>query len=105
MKKIESILEKFNNDDKSLYEDRLAQAQKEIWEVVKKALPNPKQGIKFHSGRLNSELSPHSPKDNQKVGYNKSLADTQENLKKLFEEEIMTTNLELSQKLYEAGVK
>ena len=46
-----------------------------------KSLPNfpkPKEGIKFHSGRQNSELSAFSPTDNQKVGYNACLSEVGE---------------------------
>ena len=33
------------------------------------------QGIKFHSGRQNSELSAYSPTDNQKVGRNQLITE------------------------------
>lgn len=34
--------------------------------------PKEKQGIKFHSGRQNSDISEYSPTDNQKIGFNQA---------------------------------
>lgn len=40
---------------------------------IKRLLPEQKQGIKFHSGRQNSEIGAYSPKDNWKLGFNEAI--------------------------------
>jgi hypothetical protein len=57
-------------------EDYPIKARQQILTWIKEEImPKEKQGIKFHSGRQNSEMSAYSPTDNQKVGYNRCIAD------------------------------
>ena len=47
--------------------EEVAQALASLQQVL---VPEGKQGIKCHTGRIGSELSEYSPTDNQKVGWN-----------------------------------
>ncbi len=74
--KISKILEDFNNDDKHIYEDRLEIHSSSLTTLIIKWLESKrKKGIKFLSGRQNSELSAYSPTDNQKVGRNQLITE------------------------------
>ena len=68
----EHIHEDLRKEDGEVYiaDFDIDQALQAILTEIKGSLPEKKQGIKFHSGRQNSELSAYSPKDNQKIGYN-----------------------------------
>lgn len=67
-KSVRDELRKHTNVPNNDYEPIL-KALREIVESKRK------QGITFHDGRQNSELSAYSPTDNQKVGYNLAISE------------------------------
>jgi len=62
----------------------IQEAIQAIYQAIEEVMPKGKQGIKFHSGRQNSEMGAYSPRDNQKIGYNQALSSTIQALSKLF---------------------
>lgn len=79
---IREILEKLHCKayEGSNNEEDIARAEQAIKKAVIEELPLEKQGIKFHSGRQNSEMSAYSPTDNQKIGWNDCLKEIKERL-------------------------
>jgi len=63
------------------------QALSQIIDTIIEGLPKEKQGIKFHSGRQNTDIGAYSPADNRKVGYNQCLSDLKTKLEKMKGEE------------------
>ena len=78
---VEKILEiavasKYNYVDPRVKKRNINQATLALTALIIKWLESKReQGIKFHSGRQNSELSAYSPTDNQKVGRNQLITE------------------------------